>query len=160
MPRWILAVVALGLVAAAAGAGWLWSRTLDGPWGMLPGGRLEGAAEPCRSGWDAIADLPEIEVEVRPAAPRSVTTWSVVHDGALFVPADFLTPWKRWPHQVLEDDRVRLRAGGRIFECRAERVEDADLIERLRSAIAAKYDIDPDGRAAEVEVWWFRVRPR
>jgi hypothetical protein len=89
-----------------------------------------------------------------------VTTWSVVWNGELFLPADFLTPWKRWPHQVLEDDRIRLRVGAEIFTCRAERVDDEALIERLRRAAAAKYDLESDGRAARAEVWWFRARPR
>lgn len=89
-----------------------------------------------------------------------MTTWSVVHEGELFVPADFLTPWKRWPHQVRVDDRIRLRLGGQIFECRAERVVDDERIEKLRLAIAAKYDLQAESRAATIEVWWFRIRPR
>ena len=76
------------------------------------------------------------------------------------MPADFLTPWKRWPGDVAADDRVRVRLGGRVHACRAERVTEANLVAALRAAIAAKYDVREDSRAARVEVWWFRIRPR
>ena len=89
-----------------------------------------------------------------------MTTWSVVREGELFVPADFLTPWKRWPTQVLGDSRVRIRVDPQIFECRAERVRDEELIGQLRLAAAAKYDLRLGGLAASTKVWWFRVRPR
>ena len=86
--------------------------------------------------------------------------WSVVQDGQLFVPADFLTPWKQWPQQVIEDDRVRLRIGSEVYACRAERVQDTALIDALRLETARKYAIDPTGTAARTAVWWFRLRPR
>ena len=146
---------------AAVTVGLLWAaRSLDGPWGMLPGGAFRGDAAPCPDDWTRFAGVREVEVEVRPARPRSVTTWAVVAEGALFVPADFLTPWKRWPHQVAEDDRVRLRIGGEIFACRAERVREAERIAALRRAALRKYDVAPDGRAARTDVWWFRMGPR
>jgi hypothetical protein len=126
---------------------------------MIPGGAFRGASSPCPIDWSSYASTPEVELEVRPGAPRSMHTWSVVHDGALFVPADFLTPWKRWPYQVIEDDRVRLRIGNAVFACRAERVQDASLVDTLRRETAQKYAVDPNGRASRVEVWWFRLHP-
>jgi hypothetical protein len=153
--------LSLGLATAGAAAAWLATGFLDGPWGMLPGGGFHGPGAPCESArWERFATLREVEVEVRPESPRSVTTWSVVWNGELYLPADFLTPWKRWPHQVLEDDRIRLRVGAEIFTCRAERVGDEELIERLRHAAGTKYDLRPDGRAASAEVWWFKALPR
>jgi PhnB protein len=150
-------------LAAAALAAVAWAATglLDGPWGMIPGGRLRGLALPCEQArWTELSGVREIELEVRPRQPRSVTTWMVVHDGSAFVPADFLTPWKRWPWQVLEDGRVRLRAAGRLYACAARRVGDPDLIAALRRAAARKYGLDPAGAAARTEVWWFRIGPR
>ncbi|MDX1649978.1 MAG: hypothetical protein R3263_09015, partial [Myxococcota bacterium] len=79
--------------------------------------------------------------------------------GALYVPADWLTPWKTWPHLAMEDPRVRVRVDRRVYACHATRVRDADTIEALRQAVAAKYDVDPEGRAAQVQVWWFRLGP-
>ena len=150
--RFAALVCPLGLLACSLG---------DGPWGMIPGGSFLGSSEPCTAAhWRDFAALRELEIEVRPEAPRSVTTWSVVYAGQLFVPADFLLPGKRCPHQVEADERVRLRARGRIFECRARRVREAPLIEALRRSIAVKYALDPTGWAANSEVWWFRILDR
>jgi len=131
----------------------------DGPVGPLPGGRLSGDAEPCPVSFAEYADEREVELEVAPERPRSVRIWSVVVGDRLFVPGDFLTPWKRWPHQVVADPRVRLRIAGRLFACRAERVGESGTIEALRRATAAKYALEPDGLAARSEVWWFALVP-
>ncbi len=151
-----------GLAAALAAAAGLLAGRLDGPWGMLPGGRFRAADQPCpaASAWAPWAGVPELQLEVRPTRPRSLTTWGLVHEGGLYVPADFLTPWKRWPHQVLADDRVRVRVEGDVFACRARQVADAARIEALRRGTAEKYGLAPDGRAARTEVWWFRILPR
>jgi hypothetical protein len=136
----------------------------DGPVGMFPGRALDAVAAPCpgsgSDNWERFANETESELEVRPARPRSVRTWNLVHDGALYIPADFLTPIKRWPYQVIEDPHVRIRIGGETFACRAVRVEQAALIEAIREHAGRKYAIDPDSRAARVEVWWFRLDPR
>ena len=85
---------ASGLVAGATCIAWLATGRMDGPWGMLPGGRLEGPAVGCETArWEEFASAEELELEVRPESPRSMTTWSVESEGELFVPADFLTPW-------------------------------------------------------------------
>ncbi len=156
--------------AAAIGlAGWLAAGCFsDGPIGMLPGGALRSTTATCptmsgsgESGsWQRFRSEIESELEVRPSCPRSVRTWNVVHDGALYVPADFLTPIKRWPHQVLDDPDVRIRIGGETFACRATRVDHPELVEALRTEVASKYEIEPDSRAARIEVWWFRIDPR
>ncbi len=154
------ALLLAGLLAASA-AVWVATGWLDGPLGMVPGGAFRASGEPCQAApWAEFADAREVEVEVSPRSPRSVTTWSVVLGEQLFLPADFLTPWKRWPYQVLADSHVRIRVAGRIFDCRATRVEDEALIGRLREAAAAKYGLTADGLAARVEVWWFRVEAR
>ncbi len=161
MNRWAKpACYTMGIAVAAIG-GWLATGLLDGPWGMIPGGPFSEESEPCTTAeWGTYARVREVAVEVWPPTPRSVTTWTVVYEGELFLPADFLTPWKRWPHQVMEDDRVRVRVEGSVFACRAERVEDKEAIRELRLIAARKYDLDPQGMAAQTEVWWFRVRPR
>jgi hypothetical protein len=152
--------LAAGVAAAVAAAGWLGLGLLDGPWGMIPGGAFRGEGRPCgEAPWERLASVREVELEVRPSRPRSITTWNVVRGNELYVPADFLTPWKRWPHQVVADGSVRVRVGGDIFECHAERVLDPERIAELRLAAMAKYDLDPGGRAARTEVWWFRLGP-
>ncbi|MEZ4278266.1 MAG: hypothetical protein R3F21_01460 [Myxococcota bacterium] len=132
----------------------------DGPVGPLPGGRLAGPDTACPVEWQALAGEREVELELMPDAPRSVRIWNVVVAGRLFVPGDFLTPIKRWPQQVVADPRVRIRIAGRIHRCLAQRVEDPELIEGLRRAAAEKYELEPDGWAAQSEIWWFELRPR
>ena len=146
----------LGVLGVAS-----FSCVSDGPIGPFPGGALRGEALPClETGWERFASETESELEVRPERPRSIRTWNVVQGGRLYLPADFLTPIKRWPQQVQEDDRVKLRIGGALYRCRAVRVGDAARIEALRAAVAVKYDVSPDGRAARVPVWWFLIAPR
>jgi hypothetical protein len=159
-------VAALVLVAAVGLAGlaaFVAPRLAGGPLGPLPGGRLAGPEARCPTpetgGFGFAHDVEEIEVEVRPERPRSVTTWALVREDTLYVPADWLTPWKTWPHRAVADPRVRVRVDGRVYACCATRVEDAPTIARLRDAIGTKYDVDPEGAAARVQVWWFRVAP-
>jgi hypothetical protein len=152
-----LALAAAAGVAAALVA----ARIADGPLGPLPGGRLRGAEQPCPAqGFAGHAAARSSELEVRPERPRSVRTWNVVVDDRLYLPADFLTPWKRWPYQVQRDPRVRLRIDGDLYACRAVRVLDPDELARVRAAAAAKYAIGPDDRSARTEIWWFRLEPR
>ena len=127
---------------------------------MFPGGAFRGQGAPCPTSWERFTAALEVELEVWPDAARSITVWSVVHEGVLHVPGDFLTPWKRWPQQVMEDPRVRVRIRDEIFDCRAERVEDDATALTLRRAIGEKYDIAPDGIASRTEVWWFAMRAR
>jgi hypothetical protein len=137
-----------------------WVCACDGPIGPLPGGRLRGEESPCPDDFRAFASEREVELEISPDAPRSVRIWNVVQDGRLFVPGDFLTPIKRWPHQVMLDSRVRVRIAGKLFRCTARRLGDAALIDSLRRETARKYALEPDGWAARSEVWWFELVPR
>lgn len=151
----LLGAGAIGLLAVAGVATWG-----DGPLGMLPGGRLRGPESSAPvAGWAFAAASREIEVEVRPRCPRSVRTWFAVVDGRLYLSADFVTPWKRWPRQALEDPRARVRVAGRIVPVRLARVTDAERIARLRRAFARRYDVGEDSWLARVEVWFFRADP-
>lgn len=132
----------------------------DGPVGPIPGGALRGEAKACPTRWTGFENEREVEFEVSPARPRSVRIWNVVLGERLYVPGDFLTPIKTWPHRVVEDPRVKLRIAGQLFACRATRVVDAATIEALRRETARKYRVEPDGWAARSEVWWFAVEPR
>jgi len=148
------------LVLLALGALLLAAPFFDGPWGPLPGGALRSGPQvdlPAR--WPEGSVGETVEIETRPATPWSVTTWCVVLDGVLYVPADFLNPVKLWPFFALEDPRVRVRAGGVRYAARATLVRDTALDARLREAFARKYDLAPDGLAARSDVWFFRLEP-
>jgi len=157
--RFAIAGLALSLATATA---YGFTSRMDGPWGMIPGGPFvtREPDRPCNelSGVQVSAQ-DEIEVEVHSADPRTITTWNVLLDGTLYLPADFLTPIKRWPRQVLADPLVRVRSEAKVYRCWAIRVTDEQRIEALRRAIAAKYEIDPDGWASRATVWWFELRP-
>jgi hypothetical protein len=153
------AALALGLAALG---GFPVLRFHDGPLGPLPGGALVRGtlSEDQKPGWESAGIGDTIELEVRPGAPWSVTTWAVVFEGDLYVSADFLNPIKRWPYFVLEDPSVEVRAAGRRYRCSAVRVEDPQLVAALRSAFARKYALPPDGFAAHTAVWFFRLEPQ
>jgi hypothetical protein len=152
----LIALAVLGALALRTAA-----RLGGGPIGPVPGGRLSGElAADQDPDWSFTEAVRTIAVEVDPDDPLSVTTWVFTYRGALYVAADFFDPFKRWPHLALADPRVRLRIAGKIYERTAVRVTDPALIEQLRHAIAAKYDVAPDGLAAHVDVWFFRMDPR
>jgi hypothetical protein len=150
------------LLALAALSGVLLLRLHDGPLGPLPGGafvRGTLSQEP-KPRWEAAGIGPTLELQVRPGAPWSVTTWAVVYEGELYVAADFLNPLKRWPYFVLENPAVEVRAAGRRYPCVAARVEDPGLVAALREAFARKYRLSEDGLAAHSVVWFFRLEAR
>lgn len=158
---WRVLLGAAILVVGATIALRLVTRFTGGPIGMIPGGRLRGEyAAQQDPDWGFTEDVETIAVEVNPSNPLSVTTWVFAHEGELYVAADFFNPFKRWPRLALEDPRVRLRIEGQLYDRTAVRVTDPVLIEELRRAIGEKYDVDPDGLAARVDVWFFRMEPR
>jgi hypothetical protein len=148
----LVVLVALFGVAFAA-------RGHDGPIGPFPGGPLVAGqvAEPPAAGFGALDAIQTLELEVAPDAPRSVTTWFLVVDGALYVPsADAAS--KTWPGQVVADPRVRVRIDGAIYELAATRVDDPALGKRLSEAVRAKYGFG-DGERVE-GAWAFALGPR
>lgn len=152
---------ALALAGVALAALLFAAPFFDGPFGPLPGGAFRAGPEadlPAR--WPEGSVGATVEIETHPARPWSVTTWAVVLDDALYVPADFLNPLKRWPFFVLEDPRVRVRVAGVRYAGRATLVRDDATVARLREAIGRKYRVAPDGLAARTEVWFFRIGSR
>jgi hypothetical protein len=155
--RWLL----IGLVAVAALAAGLSviARFSDGPLGPFPGGKLSGAtvSEPVTD-WSAVlTGVDHLEIEVNPAAPRSLTTSYILREGVLYVPSIFATH-KSWPKQVLADGRVVLRVHGRLYERRAVRVNDPVEIRALVRAWDPSTPDDLD--IGTLSTWYFRMEPR
>ncbi len=136
------------------------ARFADGPLGPLPGGPMSGerVAEPVTD-WGFVVARDTVELEVNPAAPRSVTTWVVVREGQAYLPAAFGSR-KTWTAQLAADGRAVLRVDGRLYEQRAVRVTDEGLQEELRVILIRKYDLDSEGNFASPETWFFRLDPR
>jgi hypothetical protein len=124
----------------------------DGPLGPIPGGALSGPVNTTDE-LDLSKIENELELEIRPSKPWSLSIWSVVVDGELYSPSAFGEK-RRWPKVVLEDPRVRLRTNGQVYERRLERVTDPELKKRVGAAVAAKYGLDAK-QASEGDTTWF-----
>jgi hypothetical protein len=99
----------------------------------------------------------DLELEVSPDAPRSVTTWFVVVDGILYVPSASAAK-KTWPGLVEKDGRVRVRIDGKLYELHAMRVSDPAIGKKLSEAVTAKYGFG-DGQPVP-DAWAFALLPR
>lgn len=149
----------LGIAVSALCVVW-GARFADGPLGPIPGGPMSGerVAEPVAD-WGFVLDRDTVELEVNPAAPRSITTWVVGHGGHPYIPAAFGSR-KTWTAQLLADPRAVLRVDGKLYERQALRVTDPALLEELRGVLIRKYELDPEGNFAGPDTWFFRVDPR
>jgi hypothetical protein len=146
----VVALVAVGVVAR-----------LSSPIGGFPGGALTGErVTESVSDWSFAEGLEEIQVQVWPPDPRSMTTHFFIHDGHLYVGADFLFPFKRWVHLVEEDDRVILRIEGKLYPRRAVRVRDPQEFEGVMGAVARKRGVEREELEFLTEVWFFRMDAR
>jgi hypothetical protein len=139
---------------------------LSEPIGSFPGGRLSGeVARPPVSGWSFLGEFERIQLEVSPETPRSINVHSFVHDGTLYVGADFYFPFKRWVYEVMRDSRVTVRARGKLYPMRAVRVSDPGEVESLRSELEHRLalwrGLDPETAPGfQTEVWLFRLESR
>lgn len=144
-----------------------------GPWGpkgVFPGGPLRGAAEPTPADWSFTEAHPLIAIETRGRWFRhSVTILCVAAEGKLYVMARH-APTKRWVQNAIADPRVRLEIGGRIYEGRAVRVDDAQDDSPVARAFLRKYvGVEVERARAltgppapgddRAEVWTFRIDP-
>lgn len=161
--RRVLRWLGIGVLAGVAGLGVvaLWARFVaGGPVGPFPAGALAGdVAESPPADWGFLADRETVALQVAPEAPRAVTTWVVVHEGRPVIPAGTPT-YKTWPELAMDDPRVVLRADGRLYPLRAERVRDPETLEALSVALESKYGAVASTRDYETGIWFFRLLPR
>lgn len=128
------------------------------PWGPIPGGALEGSLvrEPVAD-WSFTNSQSTVELETRPQDPYSVTVWCVAHGDALYVPSRHAEN-KTWVQHVLDEPRVRVRVGDKIYAGTLVRVTDPAEIEAVVPALVAKYELDPPDEDEEDSSWLFRFR--
>ena len=153
--RWLVAIV----VIVAAVLGTLYARRTN-PIQNIPGRQLTGEVvnEPV-SDWSFAADVPTVAIETRPGAPYSVTTWSFVHEGHLYIPASRGSQ-KTWTQFASADPRVRVKIGEKIYPGIATRVRDESLREPLREVVRAKYKLPaqmPASMGSASDAWLFRI---
>jgi hypothetical protein len=143
---WAL-IVGIGLAAVAC----------NGPFGLLPGGRLEGVAAPAPADWSFAGDYGTAQLETRPEDPYSVNLAFTVLDGGLYVNAgDSETQWVK---NMSADPRVRLRLDDALYDLHAERVTDADEIRAFGRAWTGQSMFRRDPADLEV-VYLYRLVSR
>jgi len=157
LARWaglcaLAGVLLVALVAALA-------HRADGPFGPFPGGPLTGEIASGESALFGDGEGGLVELEVNPAAPRSITVWGLAHAGSLYVPAMFARR-KAWPQQVLRDPRVVVRWRGRLHLRTAVRVRDRAELAALHAAITALETRSSPETLASDGTWYFRLEPR
>jgi hypothetical protein len=133
-----LALVGLLVIAGALALG---SRWVFGPIGPIPGPKLSGSVveEPVAD-WSFIDAVKVIQIETRPNAPYSVSTWMTrVDDGIYVFAGDDESPWVQ---NIIQDPLVRIRIEGRIHELRALGVTDLEIKHLFLEAMKAKYEYD------------------
>lgn len=136
-----------------------------GPLGPISGGALSGEVKLPPSDWGFATNVEEVQLETNPAAPRSVTIWIGVSDGALYISSSLIRgpklPTEReWVRDLEADERVRLQIEEAVYELRAVRVVDEAEAAAARAVLEAKYELGPDDMDPEREVWVFRLEAR
>ncbi len=143
--------VALGLALGA-----LASSACE-PLGPLAGGELEGETHQTEvADWSFAHGYDTIQLETRPDDPHSVTVWCFTHEGRLYVPSRHAKR-KRWVQNVMDDPRIRVRIGDRIYPARASRVSDSAELEAAVPALFEKYDLEPLDEEERAGAWVFRL---
>ena len=164
-----------GRSVGRARAGWAASRVAllatvvglaacGGPLGPFAGGRLSGdPGPPLVADWSFAEDASNAQLEVRPGDPYSVNVWFASVGPRLYVPSSMilgpLEPEERtWVALVVEDPRVRIRLGGRVFDRIAQRVTDPVEFDAARVALETRYELDPAERDPARTIWIYRLR--
>lgn len=133
-----------------------------GPCGPIAGGRLSGEVvrEPV-SDWSFANEHERCQVEVRPAAPHSITANCFSSEGELFVGC-MDCEGKRWSAYLVADAAARVKIAGRIHPVTAERIRDPQRIALLWRARAEKYagGDEPDPDPVPDGYWLFQLRSR
>lgn len=129
----------------------------NGPFGLLPGGGLEGEGRPAPDDWTFAGAYGTGQLETNPAEPYSVNLVYTIVDGRPYINAgDTETQWVK---NMTADPRIRLRIEDTIYELRAERVSDEAEIARFAPAWTDQSSFRRDPRELE-QLWLYVLRPR
>jgi hypothetical protein len=129
----------------------------NGPFVVLPGGRLDGNVEPSPIDWSFAGEYGTIQLETRPEDPYSVNIAFTVIEGRLYINAgDTETQWVK---NMAESPLVRLRMGEALYDLRAERVTDRAEIAEFGKAWTSQSVFRRDPSELD-EVWIYRLVSR
>lgn len=129
----------------------------NGPFGLLPGGKLEGEPRAVPAAWNIPEKSGQMQLESRPEDPYSVNVNFTVIDGHLYVNAgDSETAWVK---NIETNSEVRLRIDGILYEVKAVRVTDSDEIAEFGKKWTEQSMFLRDPAQLD-EVWIYRMLPR
>lgn len=139
------------------------AATACGPTFFMHAGRLDGesVAAPVDD-WSFTDSVRRIQLETDPERPYSVNAWCVAQGPKLWVTAGG-GEGSTWGKNLLDDPRLRVRVGKKLYERRAVRVTDPDEIATVRALYRAKYDAWLDfanDRTGRKHAIFFRLEPR
>jgi hypothetical protein len=137
-----------------------------GPLGPFSGGRLSGDEGPAVvADWSFVDGIETAQLETQPSDPHSVNVWCAGLGDRLYVPSSMIlgpkVPTERsWVSHVQAAPAVRIRLDDTVYPRTAVRVEDPAEFEAARAALEAKYEIAPEDRDPERQIWIYRLEPR
>jgi len=103
---------------------------------IIPGKALSGYIKSVPERWHNVPQT--FQLETRPSDPYSVNIWGVAMDESLYV----ATRDTRWMQHIKDDNQVRVRFDGGVYELTAsivrERKERGDVV----NAYVEKYDVE------------------
>ena len=129
----------------------------NGPFGLLPGGKLDGKVEPVPPDWAFAGDYGTMQLETRPEEPYSVNIAYTVMEGRLYINAgDTETKWVK---NLTANPLVRLRMDGVLYDLRVERVTNTAEISEFGKAWTSQ-SMFRRNPAELGEVWVYRLNSR
>ena len=95
------------------------------------------SAESATADWSKWSDLPTVEVITtdEDGRPRTTTVWIVVVEGQAYL----RTGNTIWGGNVEREGNLKLKGAPGEHQCRAERITDLSLQEKVMAAFRAKY---------------------
>ncbi len=147
--KWV--AVAIGAIFLLLAVGYGFMRMQDGPVEFYPWFTIS-IGGPFRSGevtappenWAFLKEREEIEIQtLRPTTSRTV--WVPVVDGQLYIVSGYMNSsigrlWKQWPAYLEQDNRIRIRDSGKIYDqCLQRILNDAERIRPVLAELSRKY---------------------
>ncbi len=161
--KWFLGILLLVLLLVVCLL--MYVRFHDGPVEIVAGGAFQsGELVTDVEDWSFLDEFVTLEMETR-HTQRSRVLWLAVHDNRVYVYSNYMKSrmgriWKRWPHQLMGHNKVIIRAGGKLYEMRCNRVREGEQIPAVLQRFNDKYQAGLTPEAVENEsVWLFELIP-
>jgi hypothetical protein len=145
--RTLASLAAAALLAAGCG----------GPFLLLPGGKLDGAASDPPDSWSFLDEIDTVQLETRPSDPYSVNIWVTRVDESIYLHAG-ADPGS-WVEHIEANPNVRLGVEGAVYDLTAARVDTQDEFDRFAEAYDEKFGLRPRNEDV-TEAYLFRLAAR